>query len=260
MDKNSENSNQLDRKTRLKMPYMELDYRPVSDRIRDFEEVIIHFDEERAIYEASRCLQCPGLSACMKACPVNNNIPEAMRLISQGEFIKAANIFRQNSNFPEICGRVCPQEQLCEGNCNLKRQGKGIHIGALEAFVADYQRKHEPQPVIPVPSTGKNVAIIGGGPSGLACAEELSKLGHLVTIFESKPLSGGLLLYGIPGFKLPNEVFFAKMADLMKYGIRFITSTEIGKERTIDDLIQEGFDAVYIAVGAGGRCQNECRG
>ncbi len=240
-----------ERKRRLDLPYREIDYRPVSERIGDFHEVVVPFDEERAKFEASRCLQCPEISSCMKGCPAGNNIPKIMAHIEKGEFVEAARIFRLTSSFPEICGRVCPQEFLCEGNCNLKRQDKGIHIGQLEVFVTNYQRLHEPLPIYKGIPTGKKVAVVGGGPSGLACAEGLAQRGHKVTVFDSKPMPGGLLLYGIPSFKLPSEIFFAKLMHLVNYGIEFINYTEIGKDKSVEELFHEGSDAVYIAVGAG---------
>ena len=241
----------LDRKRRLALPFREIDYRPVSERINDFNEVTIPFDAERAKFEASRCLQCPEISSCMKGCPAQNRIPTIMGFIEKGEFLQAARTFRETSFFPEICGRVCPQEFLCEGNCNLKRQGKGIHIGQLEVFVTDYQRRQEALPISKAPPTEKRVAVVGGGPSGLACAESLAKRGHKVTVFDSKPLPGGLLLYGIPSFKLPSEIFFAKLMYLVNHGIEFINYTEIGRDKTIETLFHEGYQAVYIAVGAG---------
>ena len=191
MDEDIRKQIALDRKRRLQLPYREIEYRPVSERIGDFHEVTVPFDAERAIFEASRCLQCPGISSCMKGCPAQNNIPLIMSHIEKGQFIEAARIFRQTSSFPEICGRVCPQEFLCEGHCNLKRQGKGIHIGQLEVFVTSYQRQHEALPIIKQEPTERKVAIVGGGPSGLACAEQLAIRGHQVTVFI---MSSGVLL------------------------------------------------------------------
>lgn len=251
MDEDTRNAIAMDRRRRLQLPFREIEYRPVSQRIQDFHEVAVPFDAQRAMFEASRCLQCPEISSCMKGCPAGNKIPPIMAHIEKGQFIEAARLFRQTSFFPEICGRVCPQEFLCEGHCNLKRQGKGIHIGQLEVFVTNYQRMHEPLPIIRAEPTERKVAVVGGGPSGLACAESLAQRGHKVTVFDVNPMPGGLLLYGIPSFKLPNEIFFAKLMHLVNHGIEFINYTEIGKDKTVDELFHEGYEAVYIAVGAG---------
>ena len=241
----------LANKERMQLPFRELDYRPAEERIRDFQEIFLSFDIDLARYEASRCLHCKQPAACTKACPVHNDIPRATWLIEQGAILSAARVFRQTSSFPEICGRVCPQERLCEGACLLNRKGKPIHIGALEAFAADYERRHS---IVEIPvemPTGKKIAIVGGGPSGLACAEQLARLGHGVTVFDEKPLPGGLLLYGIPGFKLSNTILLNKLGDLVNCGIKFVDNTTIGKDIMVDDLCTDGFNAVYIAVGAG---------
>jgi glutamate synthase (NADPH/NADH) small chain len=199
--------------------------------------------------EASRCVHCPDPAACVEACPVHNDIPSAMWLIEQGRFLEAAELYRQTSSMPEICGRVCPHEQLCQGSCVRSKRHEQVHTGPLEAFVADYQRKVAGVTIPVGAPTGKKVAIVGSGPSGLACAEQLVQKGHAVTIFESKPAPGGLLLYGIPNFKLPKDVVSARWNDLERAGVRFVHNTYIGKDKKIDDLFAEGFDAVYIGVG-----------
>jgi glutamate synthase (NADPH/NADH) small chain len=172
-----------------------------------------------------------------------------MWLIEQGEFLEAAKLYRQTSSLPEICGRVCPHEQLCQGSCSMTKSFEPVMTGALEAFVVDYERSLG-QTSIPVGApTGKRVAIVGAGPAGMACAEQLVQMGHSVTIFESKPGPGGLLTYGIPSFKLPKDVVFARIEDLQKAGVQFVYNTYIGQNKTIDGLIDEGFQAVFVGVG-----------
>lgn len=241
----------IDRKARAKLPSFEVATRPANDRVCDFEDVVIPLDAGQAMMEASRCVQCPDPAPCVQACPAHNDIPSAMWLIEHGEFLEAARLYRQTSSLPEICGRVCPQEQLCQGSCSQRKSNDPVLTGALEAFVADYERAHA-DVVIPVGSpTGKQVAIVGAGPSGLACAEQLIQEGHQVTIFDAKPAPGGLLTYGIPNFKLPKDVVFARWSDLKEQGVKFVPNTYIGKQKTIDQLFEEGFEAVFIGVGTG---------
>jgi len=241
----------IDRKARMRLPFQDLDHRPPEERICDFDDVVIPLDPERARIEASRCIHCPDPAPCMKACPANNDIPSAMWLIEQGKFLEAAKLYRQTSSLPEVCGRVCPHEQLCQGSCVRSKRHEPVLTGALEAFVTDYERQAG-KPHIPLGTpSGRKVAIIGAGPSGLACAEQLVQLGHHATIFDAKPAPGGLLLYGIPNFKLPKEVVSARWDDLQETGVEFVGSTYIGKDKTIDDLFAEGFESVFIGVGTG---------
>jgi glutamate synthase (NADPH/NADH) small chain len=174
-----------------------------------------------------------------------------MWLIEQGEFLEAAKLYRQTSSLPEICGRVCPQEQLCQGSCTHQKLHEPVMTGPLEAFVTCYEREVVGVEIAAGEPTGKKVAIVGAGPAGLACAEKLTRIGHRVTIFDSKPKTGGLLTYGIPNFKLPKEVVFARWGDFERAGVKFIPETYIGKDKSIDDLFSEGFDAVFIGVGVG---------
>jgi glutamate synthase (NADPH/NADH) small chain len=173
-----------------------------------------------------------------------------MWLIEQGRFSDAANLYHEHSSLPEVCGRVCPHEQLCQGSCVLSKQHAPVLCGELEAFAVDYKRRNEGR-IIPLGTpTGKRVAIIGAGPAGLGCADQLVQSGHEVTIFESKPAAGGLLVYGIPNFKLPKDVWLEKWGEFERAGVKFVGSTYIGKDKTIDQLFAEGFDAVFIGVGS----------
>ena len=174
----------IDRKNRVHLPFLDLDHRPVEERLCDFEDVVIGFDEERAKYEASRCIHCPDPAPCMLACPTHNDIPSAMWLIEQGRFFEAAELYRVTSSMPEICGRVCPHEQLCQGSCVLSKNQEPVLTGLLEAFVTCYQRRNVGVEIPVGEPTGKKVAIVGAGPAGMACAEQLLQRGHEVTIFD----------------------------------------------------------------------------
>ena len=172
-----------------------------------------------------------------------------MWLISQGEFLKAAAVYRETSSLPDICGRVCPHEKLCEGSCVQGKHDAPVATGALEAFVMDYERENGGVVLDKPEWNGQKIAIVGAGPSGLSCAEQLARKGYKVSIFDSKPQPGGLLLYGIPNFKLDKNVVSARVEEILSYGIEFHGSTFIGKDKTIDQLFEEGFDAAYVAVG-----------
>ena len=240
----------IDRKARANMPFFDLDLRAPEERTCDFDDVVIEFDPERAMVEAARCIHCPDPAPCMLACPTHNDIPSAMWLIEQGRFSDAANLYHQTSSLPEVCGRVCPHEQLCQGSCVLNKHHTPVLCGELEAFTVDYQRRNEGR-IIPVGTPKlKQVAIIGAGPAGMGCADQLVQMGYDVTIFESKPAPGGLLVYGIPNFKLPKDVWEEKWEEFENAGVKFVPNTYIGKDKTIDGLFEEGFEAVFIGVGS----------
>jgi glutamate synthase (NADPH/NADH) small chain len=241
---------EIDRKLRANSPFFDLDLRPAEERTSDFGSVVIEFNPQRAKVEAARCIHCPDPAPCMLACPTSNDIPSAMWLIEQGNFVQAAGIYHNTSSLPEVCGRVCPHEALCQGSCVLNKQHQPVLCGELEAFTVDYERRTQGY-VIPVGTpTNKKVAVIGAGPAGLGCAEILLQKGHEVTIFESKPAPGGLLVYGIPNFKLAKDVWQEKWEEFERAGVKFIPSTYIGKDKSIDSLFGEGFDAVFIGVGS----------
>ncbi|HBY07091.1 MAG TPA: dihydropyrimidine dehydrogenase [Chloroflexi bacterium] len=239
----------VDRKARMKLESRGLPLRPATERVRDFDEAIIRLDEEWAKYEASRCIHCPDPAPCQKACPGGNDISFAMLLIEQGQFLEAAEVYRQTSSLPEVCGRICPQERLCEGACVRGKKGQPVPTGALEAFTTHYERRKQGVKIPVGDFTGKKVAIIGAGPAGLACAEQLVRKGHWVTIFDAWPAPGGLLTYGIPNFKLPKRVVFDIWDDLLQAGVTFVGHTYIGPKITVDKLFQGGYDAVFVGVG-----------
>jgi len=240
----------IDRKARANMPFFDLDLRSPELRVCDFDNVVIEFDPERAMVEASRCIHCPDPAPCMVACPTANDIPSAMWLIEQGRFAEAADLYHQTSSLPEVCGRVCPHEALCQGSCVLNKQHAPVLCGELEAFTVDHKRRHEGNKLPVGQPTGKRVAVIGAGPAGLGCADILVGKGHDVTIFESKPAPGGLLVYGIPNFKLPKDVWEEKWKEFENAGVKFVPNTYIGKDKTIDGLFEEGYEAVFIGVGS----------
>jgi len=242
---------EIDRKARVYMPYHDPCQRPPSERVCDFGDVAIPLDSDQAMVEAARCIHCPDPAPCMLACPTHNDIPSAMWLIEQGQYLEAAALYRQSSSLPEICSRVCPHDQLCQGSCVLNKTHEPVLCGALETFVTCFERKTQGV-VLPVGQpTGKKVAIVGAGPAGLGCADLLLQHGHEVTFFDTKPAPGGLLVYGIPNFKLCKDVFFCRWSDFEKAGAKFVGNTYIGKDKSVEELFKEGFDAVFLGVGVG---------
>ena len=221
-------------------------------RATNFEEVCYGYNAEEAQLEASRCLKCKN-PRCVAACPVNINIPAFIQQVAEGDYAAAAGIIAEDSSLPSICGRVCPQENQCEGSCVLGIKGEAVAIGKLERFVGDWALENECKGDVNVAPNGKKVAVVGSGPSGLACASDLAKLGYEVTVFEALHKLGGVLVYGIPEFRLPKEKIVAREIDsLKKLGVKFETDVIVGRTITIDALMQdEGFEAVFIGSGAG---------
>ncbi len=221
-------------------------------RATNFEEVCLGYNEEEAKAEASRCLKCKN-AQCVKGCPVSIHIPDFIKEVEAGNIAKAYEIISEDSALPAICGRVCPQESQCEGKCVRGIKGEPISIGKLERYVADWARDNGIVPQKPEQTNGKKVAVIGSGPAGLTCAGELAKLGYEVTIFEALHEAGGVLVYGIPEFRLPKgTVVKSEIENLKNLGVKIETNVVVGKSVTIDELFdEENFEAVFIGSGAG---------
>ena len=221
-------------------------------RARNFEEVCYGYNEQEALLEASRCLNCRN-PRCVQHCPVGIQIPAFIAQVKAGAFAAAAAVIARDSSLPAVCGRVCPQETQCEGSCILGVKGEPVAIGKLERFVADWSRANGGVPVEKAPANGKKVAVVGSGPSGLACASDLAKLGYDVTIFEVLHKAGGVLQYGIPEFRLPKErVVEPEIDSVRALGVKIETNVVVGRTLTVDDLLdREGFQAVFVGSGAG---------
>ena len=221
-------------------------------RNKNFDEVALGYTAEMAIDEAKRCMNCAD-PACRTGCPVQVRIPEFIAKVAAGEFEEAYEIIKSTSSLPAVCGRVCPQENQCEGKCLRGKTGEGVGIGRLERFVADYHMSLKDLPPVEVPeSNGHKVAIIGSGPSALTCAGDLRKMGYDVTMYEAFHKPGGVLVYGIPQFRLPKEIVAAEIENLKAMGVKIVTDAVIGKAMTIDELFDDfGYEAVFIGSGAG---------
>ena len=219
-------------------------------RARNFDEVAIGYSEEIAVAEAQRCLNCKN-RPCVEGCPVNISIPDFITKIKQRDFEGAYEVISQSSSLPAVCGRVCPQETQCESKCTLGIKFEPVGIGRLERFVADYHNKNfKGEPKVPAPN-GHKVAVIGSGPSGLTCAGDLAKKGYKVTVFEALHLAGGVLVYGIPEFRLPKDIVKKEVETLKKYGVDVETNVVVGKTITIDELFEDSYEAVFVGSGAG---------
>ncbi len=245
---------------RLDIGVQKVPKQDAEDRVRNWDETYLGFDLNSAKIEAQRCIQCPS-APCQEACPVSNDIPGAFALVEEGDIIGAADVFRETSNLPEMCGRLCPQESLCEGACvvgfAIRADGRAepaVTIGKLEAFVTDYQRREVggyPRPPYPAPPSGRKVAVIGAGPAGLAVAEMLAEMGHGSTVFEYWPEPGGVLVYGIPNFKMRKQIVDDYITHLEALGIEFRCNTYVGKDITVDEMLDGEYDAVFLGTGAG---------
>lgn len=221
-------------------------------RNKNFLEVCTGYTEDMAIREAMRCLRCRK-KPCVSGCPVNIKIPDFIAKVAEGDFEAAYEIISQDSSLPAICGRVCPQENQCQGQCVQCGKGESVAIGRLERFVADWHAANfGDEEIAPVEGNGHKVAIIGAGPAGLACAGDLINKGYEVTVYEALHKTGGVLVYGIPQFRLPKEIVAAEVAKLEAKGVKFVTDAVVGRAITVDELMkEEGYESVFIGTGAG---------
>ncbi len=223
---------------------------PPEERIKNYNEVPFGYTEEQAIAEARRCLECAKPS-CMQGCPVNINIPPFLKLVAEGDFRAAINLIKETNALPAVTGRVCPQESQCEGVCALSKKYESVAIGRLERFAADWEAAQGP-PLVPElpPPTGKKVAVVGSGPAGVTVAADLVRLGHHVTIFEALHEAGGVLVYGIPEFRLPKAIVRREVEYVCSLGAKLVKDFVVGTAATVDELLEE-FDAVFLGTGAG---------
>jgi len=223
--------------------------RAVAERICDFDEIYGLFDEATVRAQASRCINCPDPLCVKNGCPLANRIPEWLALTADGRFLEAAALSRSTSNMPEICSRVCPQDRLCEGACILNARSDPVSIGAVEKFINEYAFAHETQAAGIAPANGRKVAVVGSGPGGMACADELAKLGYAVAIFEAQTRPGGLLVNGIPSFKLEKNIVERRFDLLRQRGVTVRCGVTVGRDIPLS-ILREEFDAVYLAIGA----------
>lgn len=245
-------SNPLPAKERMKIPRQHMPEQEPEFRRANFEEVNLGLDAALAQQEALRCLQCTS-QHCFIGCPVGVKVREFIDLVVEGDYLGAAAKIREDNVLPAVTGRVCPQEEQCEGRCVLTKKGEAVAVGYLERFVADYERQHGKVGLPPrAPSTGKKVAIIGSGPAGLSAAGDLVQKGHEVVVMEALHEIGGVLIYGIPEFRLPKEIVRQEVDTMRQMGVEFRTNVVVGKTVTVDELLsEEGYDAVFVATGAG---------
>jgi len=244
-----------DKKKKVVLKKTPMKKQPPSARVKNFSEVALGYSPEEAVSEAERCLECKKPS-CVKGCPVEIDIPGFIKKIKEKDFLEAARIIKENNPLPAVCGRVCPQEDQCEKTCILAKKGESVAIGRLERFAADYEAKNKGQDSFSAKSLSKKtkgrIAIVGSGPASLVCASELAKKGYEVTIFESLHEPGGVLVYGIPEFRLPKEIVKREVEYIKSLGVRIERNFFVGKTRTVDELMREdGYEAVFVGTGAG---------
>ncbi len=238
-------------KERMKIPRQPMPEQDPKERVKNFYEVPYGYTEEQAMEEARRCIQCKK-PLCVGGCPVNIDIPWFLKLIAEGKFVEAAHKIKETNALPAVCGRVCPQEDQCEKVCVIGKKNDPVSIGRLERFAADYEREHGEVMIPHIPSwTGKRIAVVGSGPAGLTVAGDMLKKGHKVTIFEALHAPGGVLMYGIPEFRLPKKIVAAEVDYLKRMGAEIVTNAVIGKLETVDELLANGYDAVFLGTGAG---------
>lgn len=241
---------QITAKQRMQIPRQAMPQQAPAARVSNFMEVALGFDENTARMEALRCIQCKK-PACIQGCPVGINIPGFIKKIAEGDFAGGVRVLKQDNVLPAICGRVCPQEEQCESLCTIGKKNEPVAIGRLERFLADWERENNlMQPIEPGPPSGKKVAIVGAGPAGLTAAADLVRMGHDVTLYEALHRPGGVLVYGIPEFRLPKRIVDVEVKELQKAGVRLHTSVVIGQTVTMEEL-RHTFDAVFVATGAG---------
>lgn len=219
-------------------------------RNKNFEEVTLGYTAEMAVEEAQRCLNCKN-KPCMTGCPVQVKIPEFIALVAEGKFLEAAAKIKETSALPAVCGRVCPQESQCECHCVRGIKGEAVAIGRLERFVADYARENSTEKAVKPESNGHKVAIVGAGPAGLTCAGDLARMGYEVTVFEALHTAGGVLMYGIPEFRLPKTIVQKEIDTLKDLGVEFVLNFVVGRSETIDELFGDGYEAIFVGSGAG---------
>ena len=242
-------------KNAMAKPNMALEKVPMperdpKERATCFEDVAPGYTPEMAMEEATRCLNCKA-KPCVAGCPVGVRIPEFIQQMAAGNFLEAYQIITSTNSLPAVCGRVCPQESQCEGKCVRGKKGQPVGIGRLERFAADYAREHGNLQAKPVASNGHKVAVVGGGPAGLTCAGDLARLGYQVTIFEAFQVAGGVLMYGIPEFRLPKSIVQKEVKTLEELGVEIRPNMVIGKILSIDELMEDGYEAVFVGSGAG---------
>jgi len=244
-------SNKIDPKERLKIQRQKMPEQNPVERRKNFDQVNFGLPSEIAELEAKRCLQCKK-PACVPGCPVGIDIPGFIKLIAEGDFVGAARKIKETNSLPAVCGRVCPQEEQCETPCILTKRGAPVAIGNLERFAADFEQEQGEVKIPDLPkSTGKRVAVVGSGPAGLTAAGELAKLGHKVTIFEALHKPGGVLVYGIPEFRLPKKILEKEVNYVKSLGVEIVTNYVVGKIETLDEFLSNGFHAAFVGTGAG---------